>query len=89
MFPAMKLAAPAVSLSSDGAWRLLAVCKDGSLHVWDLRSLITLLQASLHPLLASVPQSTAGHLAAGYPIMMVLLPSLLSWPFQKQVVCHA
>lgn len=60
MLPAMKLPAAAVSVSSGGAWHLLAVCRDGSLHVWNLRSLTTLLQASLHPLLASSTPSPAG-----------------------------
>ena len=62
MFPAMKLPAPAAIVSSDGAWRLLAVCRDGSLHVWDLNTLTSLLQASLQPLLASTPSGTAGNL---------------------------
>lgn len=62
MFPAMKLPAPAAIVSSDGAWRLLAVCRDGSLHVWDLNTLTSLLQTSLQPLLASTPSATAGTL---------------------------
>lgn len=72
MFPAMKLPAPAAIVSSDGAWRLLAVCRDGTLHVWDLHTLTSLLQASLQPLLASTPSGTAGMASFDYPLYIIL-----------------
>ena len=81
MLPAMKLPAGAVSVSSDGAWRLLAVCRDGSLHVWDLQSLTSLLQASLHPLLASTTPPAAGLSPVSlnlYCTMYTVLPEGLS-----------
>lgn len=74
MFPAMKLPAPAAIVGSDGAWRLLAVCRDGSLHVWDLHTLTSLLQASLQPLLASTPSGTAG-----------MLPPFHCYPFKPSL----
>lgn len=86
MFPAMKLPAPAAIVSSDGAWRLLAVCRDGSLHVWDLHTLTSLLQASLQPLLASTPSGTAGTFAAPPSPSHVpdpSSPSLQQWSDQQ------
>ena len=74
MFPAMKLPAPAAIVSSDGAWRLLAVCRDGTLHVWDLQTLTSLLQASLQPLLASTPSGTAGMLLTLAPLHIPISP---------------
>ena len=65
MFPAIKLSAAPVSLSSDGAWRLLALCRDGSLRVWDLQRLTSLLDTSLAPLVAATPAGTAGNHKAG------------------------
>ncbi len=60
MLPALKLSAPPVSLSSDGAWRLMVVCRDGSLRVWDLQALTTHLEISLLSLVAATPAGTAG-----------------------------
>ncbi len=60
MLPALKLSAPPVSLSSDGAWRLMVVCRDGSLRVWDLHALTVQLEVCLLPLVAATPAGTAG-----------------------------
>ena len=79
MFPAMKLSAPAAIVSSDGAWRLLAVCRDGSLHIWDLQTLTSLLQASLQPLLACTPSGTAG---------TTLLPALRHPNYLMSPLCN-
>ena len=60
MLPALKLSAAPVSLSSDGAWRLMVVCTDGSLRVWDLQPLTIQLEISLLSLVAATPAGTAG-----------------------------
>lgn len=60
LFPAIQLNAPVVALCSDQAWRLLAVCQDGSLQLWDLQRLTSLLTTPLQPLLAQAPSGTAG-----------------------------
>lgn len=60
MFPAIQLGSTVVSLSSDKAWRLLAVCQDGSMQLWDLQGLTSILNASLQPLLAQLPSATTG-----------------------------
>ncbi len=60
MLPALKLSAAPMSLSSDGAWRLMVVCRDGSLRVWDLQALTIQLETSLLSLVAAMPAGTAG-----------------------------
>lgn len=60
MLPALKLSAPPVSLSSDGGWRLMVVCRDGSLRVWDLQALTVHTEISLLSLVAATPAGTAG-----------------------------
>lgn len=60
MFPAIQLGAAIVSLSSDKAWRLLAVCQDGSMQLWDMHSLTSILTVSLQALLTQAPSGTAG-----------------------------
>ncbi|KAL0026450.1 hypothetical protein WJX79_010832 [Trebouxia sp. C0005] len=59
MLPALKLSAPPVSLSSDGGWRLMVVCRDGSLRVWDLQALTVHTEISLLSLVAATPAGTA------------------------------
>ena len=63
MLPAFKLTAPPVSLSSDGAWRLMVVCRDGSLRVWDLQALSVQLEVCLLSLVAATPAGTAGQMS--------------------------
>ena len=63
MFPAIQLGSSIVSLSSDKAWRLMAVCQDGRIQLWDLQSLTSILDASLQPLLAQLPSATTGVLS--------------------------
>ena len=60
MLPALKLSAAPVSLSSNGAWKLLAVCQDGKVRVWDLCRQTSLLDIRLQPLAAATPPGTAG-----------------------------
>lgn len=80
MLPALKLSAAPVCLSSDGAWQVMAVCRDGSLRVWDLQALTTLLDTSLLPLAAATPTGTAG---LHHPVTSHLHASSLPYTSQR------
>jgi hypothetical protein len=51
MLPRMLLGATPSFLASDGLWRLLAVCADGTMRLWDLQSLKVIISGSALPVL--------------------------------------
>ena len=81
MLPAMKLGAAPASLSSNGAWGLLVVCRDGSLRVWDVQHLTSLLDTNVAPLVSAAPAGTAG---LGNPI-----PALLPLHSRHVTITHS
>ena len=85
MLPAFKLTAPPVSLSSDGAWRLMVVCRDGSLRVWDLQALSVQLEVCLLSLVAATPAGTAGQMStsSGLHQPYIRQAHCITWPTRR------
>lgn len=60
MLPSIRLGGPAVFLTADSAWRLLAVSADGVVRLWNLRLMSLELETSVEPLLLGAASADRG-----------------------------